>query len=58
MVVPSLKTNALGIPSTLVDGIIQVSGVPAHAYWERERRGLLLVGFLGGLKFLFTFEIN
>jgi len=32
-----------GIPSTLVDGILQVSGVPAHAYWER--RGQLLVGF-------------
>ena len=25
-----------GIPSTLVDGILQVSGVPAHAYWERR----------------------
>ena len=32
-----------GIPSTLVDGILQVSGVPAPAYWER--RGQLLVGF-------------
>jgi len=27
----------------LVDGILQVSGVPAHAYWER--RGQLLGGF-------------
>ena len=25
-----------GIPSTLVDGILQVIGVPAHAYWERR----------------------
>ena len=34
-----------GIPSTLVDGILQVSCVPANANIGRQRRDQLLVGF-------------
>ena len=45
-----------GIPSALVDGILQVSGIPAHAQWER--RGQLLVGFWVVWSYYFIFTLG